>query len=147
MTGVQTCALPIFSQSGGYQGIGFAVPSNLARHVVDDLRQYGTVRRGTIGSISVDTPSPQQAEELGAPDTSGALVVRMARNSDAYEAGLRPGDIIVGVNGQRVDDPSGLYRLVADAQIGSTATLRVIRAGRTVDVRVRVASSDGRTRR
>ena len=137
----------IFSQSGGYQGIGFAVPSNLARHVVDDLMQYGTVRRGTIGSISVDRLSPQQAEELGAPDTAGALIVRMARNSDAYEAGLRPGDIIVGINQQRVDDPSALYRLVADATIGSTASLRILRGGRTLDVKVRVASSDARAPR
>ena len=67
----------IFSQSGGYQGIGFAVPSKLARHVVDDLMKFGVVQRGTIGGISVDRLTPQLAEEVGAPNTNGAVVVRM----------------------------------------------------------------------
>ena len=109
----------IFSQSGGYQGIGFAVPSNLVQHVVNDLRQFGQVQRGTIGGIvTIDKLTPQVAEELGAPNASGALVMRMARGSEAYAAGVRPGDVIVGFNGTKVDDPSQLYRLVADAPIG-----------------------------
>src|SRR4029453_11414956 len=128
----------IFSQSGGYQGIGFAVPSNLARHIVDDLMKSGAVRRGTIDSVSLDRLTPQYAEELGAPNTNGALVVRMQRNSEAYAAGVRPGDIIAPFNGQAVDDPSQLYRLVADAKIGSTATLTVIRSGRKMELRVPV---------
>jgi serine protease Do len=137
----------IFSQSGGYQGIGFAVPSNLARHIVDDLRQFGEVRRGTIGGIlTIDALSPQYAREIGAPDTSGAVVMRMRRDSEAYEAGVRPGDVIVRFNSTPVSDPSQLFRLVADAQIGSTATLRVFRNGRTVDFRVPIVS-DARSRR
>ncbi len=135
----------IFSQSGGYQGIGFAVPSNLARHVVDDLMQYGAVQRGTIGGIAVEPLSPQYAAEVGAPNAKGAVVVRMLRNSEAYGAGVRPGDIIVGFNGRPVDDPSALYRLVADAPVGSTATLRVYREGRNLDLRVPIVS-DARTR-
>jgi serine protease Do len=135
----------IFSQSGGYQGIGFAVPSNLARHVVDDLMKYGSVRRGTIGGIAVEPLSPQYAEEAGAPDTKGAVVVRMLRNAEAYNAGMRPGDIIVGFNSRPVDDPSALYRLVADAQVGSTATVRVLRGGRTLDLRVPIVV-DSRSR-
>jgi Do/DeqQ family serine protease len=131
----------IFSQSGGYQGIGFAVPSNLARHVVDDLMKYGEVRRGTIAGISIEALTPQWARELGLPSTSGALVVRMLRDSDAYDAGIRPGDVIVAFNGQAVGDPSQLYRLVADARIGSTGTLSLVRNGRTIDVRVPVVSS------
>ncbi|MGE3704348.1 MAG: trypsin-like peptidase domain-containing protein [Vicinamibacterales bacterium] len=130
----------IFSQSGGYQGIGFAVPSNLARHVVNDLMKYGAVRRGTIGGITVDRLSPQFAAEVGAPTTAGAVVVRMLRNSEAYRAGIRPGDVIVAFNGKPVDDPSSLYRLVADAPIGSTATIGVLRNGRTQDVRVTIVA-------
>jgi Do/DeqQ family serine protease len=137
----------IFSQSGGYQGIGFAVPSNLVQHVVSDLRQYGQVQRGTIGGIvTIDKLTPQIAEEVGAPDTSGALVIRMMRGSEAYEAGVRPGDVIVSFNGTRVDDPSQLYRLVADSRIGSTATIRVIRNGRTLELKVPIVS-DARGRR
>ncbi|MGE0448628.1 MAG: trypsin-like peptidase domain-containing protein [Vicinamibacterales bacterium] len=131
----------IFSQSGGYQGIGFAVPSNLVQHVVDDLTQFGEVRRGTIGGIvTIDRLTPQIAAELEAPNTSGALVTRMSRGSEAYDAGVRPGDIIVAFNGTRVEDPSQLFRLVADARIGSTATLRVFRNGRTLDLNVPIVS-------
>jgi serine protease Do len=137
----------IFSQSGGYQGIGFAVPSNLAKHVVDDLMKFGEVRRGTLGGITtIERLSPQYAEELGAPDTSGALVVRMTRNSAAYDAGVRPGDIIVRFNDKKIDDPSQLYRFVADAPIGSTANIRVLRNGRPVDLKIPI-TSDGRARR
>ena len=137
----------IFSQSGGYQGIGFSVPSNLVQHVVNDLRQFGQVQRGTIGGIiTIDKLTPQIAEEVGAPNTAGALVIRMARGSEAYDAGVRPGDVIVGFNSTRVDDPSQLYRLVADAKIGSTATIKVFRNGRTLDLRVPIVS-DARGRR
>jgi Do/DeqQ family serine protease len=136
----------IFSQSGGYQGIGFAVPSNLAHHVVEDLMKYGEVRRGTIMGIQVEPVSPQYARELDAPNTNGGLVSRMLRNSDAYAAGLRPGDIIIGFNGQPATDPAHLDRLLADAKIGSTGTLRVWRDGRTLDVRVPIVSRSGRRR-
>lgn len=137
----------IFSQSGGYQGIGFAVPSNLVQHVVGDLIKYGEVQRGTIGGIvTIDKLTPQVAEELAAPNTSGALVTRMVRGSAAYDAGVRPGDVIVAFNGTRVDDPSQLFRMVADAKIGSTAGIRVFRNGRTLDLKVPIVS-DSRTRR
>jgi len=134
----------IFSQSGGYQGIGFAVPSKLARHVIEDLMKYGAVRRGTIGGITVDRLTPQLAEEVGAPNTNGAIVVRMLRNAEAYAAGIRPGDVIVAFNGRPVDDPSQLYRLVADAQVGSTATVRVLRGGRPIDLRVPIIDTPPR---
>ena len=131
----------IFSQSGGYQGIGFAVPSNLARHIVDDLMKYGEVRRGSIGSIAVEKLTPQYAEEYGAPNTNGAIVTRMTRVSEAYEAGIRPGDIIVGFNGQAIDDPSQLSRMVSDAKIGSSVTLKVLRNGRAMEFKLPIVSS------
>ena len=137
----------IFSQSGGYQGIGFAVPSNLVQHIVNDLREFGEVRRGTIGGIvTIDKLTPQVAEEVGAANTSGALVVRMTRGSEAYNAGVRPGDVITGFNGTKIDDPSQLYRLVADAKIGSMATIKVFRTGKTLDLKVPIVS-DARSRR
>jgi serine protease Do len=137
----------IFSQSGGYQGIGFAVPSNLARHVVDDLMKYGEVRRGSIGSLSIEKLTPEWAQELGAPSTKGALISRMTRASEAYESGLRPGDIIVGFNGQPIDDPSQFSRTVSDAKIGTTATVKVLRNGRSMDFKLPIVSSSTRAPR
>jgi serine protease Do len=131
----------IFSQSGGYQGIGFAVPSNLARHVVDDLIEYGEVRRGSIGALQIEKLTPELAESVGAPDADGLLIVRMSPQSVAYKAGIEPGDVIVSFNNQRVDDPAQLYRLVADAPIGSSATLGVLRNGRRRDVKVPIVSN------
>src|SRR5213592_1001923 len=77
----------IYSESGGYQGIGFAVPSNLAKKVVDDLMKYGEVRRGSIGYVAIEKLTPEFAREVGAPSTSGALIARMTRDSEAYDAG------------------------------------------------------------
>ncbi len=136
----------IFSESGGYQGIGFAVPSNLARRVIGDLKAYGQVRRGSIGYLGVEKLTTQLAEDVGAKSTSGALVSRMVRNSPAYQAGIRPGDVIVAVNGQAVDDPSQFFRIVSDSKIGSTATLRLMRGGRTMEVKLPVVL-DSRRRR
>src|SRR5262245_56339179 len=76
----------IYSESGGYQGIGFAVPSNLAKRVIGDLMQYGEVRRGSIGYIGVEKLTPQLAEEVGTRSTTGAVVSKMLRASEAYEA-------------------------------------------------------------
>ena len=134
----------IFSQSGGYQGIGFAVPSNLARHIVDELIKSGRVSRGTVLGVRFSAVTPRLAAELNAPDTSGVLVAQMAR-SEAYDAGLRPGDIVVAFNGDRVDDVSRLYRLLADARIGTVAAVRVLRNGREVALKIPIVS-DSRTR-
>jgi serine protease Do len=131
----------IFSQSGGYQGIGFAVPSNLARHVIDDLLKYGEVRRGSIDFRVESLTDPEVAEQVGAGSTRGALVTQMYRNSASYDAGLRPGDVITAFNGQTVADAAQLRRLVADARIGTTATLKLLRNGRPAEVKVTVESS------
>jgi serine protease Do len=130
----------IFSQSGGYQGIGFAVPSNLTRHVIDDLMKYGEVRRGAI-DFRVESMTEDVAEQVGASTTRGALVTQMYRNSASYDAGLRPGDVIVSFNGQKISDAAQLRRMVADARIGTAATLRVVRNGRTSDMKITIESS------
>jgi Do/DeqQ family serine protease len=128
----------IFSQSGGYQGIGFAVPSNLARRIVDDLKQYGEVRRGSIGFVEVSPLTTRLAEELNAPNTDGVVITQMSRSSVAYEEGLRPGDIIRSVNGQAVANTSQFVRLIADSPIGSTIRIEFLRDGRVTTVRLTV---------
>jgi Do/DeqQ family serine protease len=128
----------IFSERGGYQGIGFAVPSNLARRVMTDLVKFGEVRRGSMGAVRVVSITEQLAEELRLRSTRGALVWQMSRDSSAYEAGIRPGDVIEAINGQPVDDPNAFNRAVADAPIGSTATVLVRREGRTAELKVAI---------
>ena len=128
----------IFSQSGGYQGIGFAVPSNLVRRVVDDLKQYGEVRRGSVGYVDVSPVTTRLAEELRAPDTDGVVITQMRRDSAAYQSGLRPGDIVRKVNGQAIANPSQFVRLIADSAIGSTVSIEVMREGKPTTVRVTV---------
>jgi serine protease Do len=128
----------IYSESGGYQGIGFAVPSNLARHVMDDIIKYGAVRRGTIRGIQLQPNSPQAAAELGAPDARGIIVIRIDPRSDAYVSGLRQYDIITSFNGSTIDDASQFIKMLSDAPIGSTASLTVFRDGRERRVQVRV---------
>ena len=131
----------IYSESGGYQGIGFAVPSRLAQRIVADLMKYGEVQRGSIGYIGIEKLSPQLAEEFGVDSTNGALVSRMSRSSDAYDAGIRPGDVIVGFNGQAILDPSQFLRLVSDAKPGTVVTIKALRGGRTLEFKLTIVSS------
>ena len=135
LVGINTA---IFSQSGGYQGIGFAVPSNLARRVVSDLTQYGEVRRGSIGYVEIAPLSTLAADQLGVPDAKGVLIQAMRRNTPAYAAGLRPGDVIVGFNGAEIVDGGQLSRLIQDARIGSTAAATVIRAGQRLELKISI---------
>jgi serine protease Do len=131
----------IYSESGGYQGIGFAVPSRLAQRIVADLMKYGEVQRGSIGYIGIEKLSPQLAEEFGVENTNGALVSRMSRASEAYDAGVRPGDVIVGFNGQSILDPSQFLRLVSDSKPGTTIVIKVLRGGRTLEFKLPIVSS------
>jgi Do/DeqQ family serine protease len=140
LVGINTA---IFSESGGYQGIGFAVPSNLARHVMNDLVKYGSVRRGTITGIRLQQMTTGVAERLGAPNTRGVLIYSIDTRSDAYASGLRPGDIIVTFDGTSVDDASHFLRLLSDARIGGTVTLTVLRNGRQLTVKVPVVQAQG----
>ena len=126
----------IFSRSGGYQGIGFAVSSNLARKIFNDLRQHGEVRRGWMGWMRLMVVTTQLAQQLNVPDTRGAVVAQMESRSPAYQAGIEPGDVIVSFNGTEITDPGHLERLMSEAPIGSTAAVTIIRDGRRRDVRV-----------
>jgi serine protease Do len=140
LVGINTA---IFSESGGYQGIGFAVPSNLARHVMDDLLKYGEVQRGNIPGVVVIAVTTQLAEELGAPNTRGALVNQMTRDSDAFAAGLRPGDIVLAFNSRTVEDAAAFVRMVGDSKVGTAAKLEILRESRHLEVTVPIT----RTRR
>jgi serine protease Do len=135
----------IFSsnQGGGSEGIGFAIPSNLARRVIGEIIEHGVVRRGSLGRIFLYPVTSQVAEQLGLRATTGAFVNEIERRSPAYQAGLDAGDVIISFNGQNVIDPSHFVQLVSDATIGSTATVVVIREGRQVTLKIPVLQREG----
>jgi Do/DeqQ family serine protease len=137
----------IYSESGGYQGIGFAVPTNIARHIADELMKNGSVTRGTIGYVQLTELTPELAREVGLSRPKGLVVWRMARSSPAYQAGLRPGDIVDSVNGTQVDSRGQFDRTLFDTQIGSVLRLGVIREGKSMELRVPVVSDSPRTQR
>lgn len=134
LVGINTA---IFSETGGYQGIGFAIPSNVARRYVEQILQHGKVIRGWIGVV-VESLNSRVARQLGLRDTNGALVTVLWRDQPAVRAGVQPGDVVVGVNDRRVDSPRDLRQLIAEAPIGSTVTLKIIRAGRPVTCEVKI---------
>ena len=141
LVGINTA---IYSETGGYQGIGLAVPSNLARKTLDELVRTGTIRRGTIAGIELATLTSEYAEQLRAPDTRGVLVMSVDPRAPAADAGLRRGDIIVEFNGTTIEGGPHFIRLVSDAQVGSTVTLSIIRDGRRATVRVPISQAQSR---
>ncbi len=128
----------IFSsaENGGSVGIGFAIPSNLARRVIGELIEHGVVRRGSLGRMMLYPLTTQAAAQLGVRDTSGAFVDQIDRRSPAFQAGLDAGDIITSFNGQKVTDPNHLVQLTSDAPIGSTAVVVIVREGRPVTLKL-----------
>ena len=135
----------IFSsgQNGGSEGIGFAIPSNLARTIIGEIIEHGVVRRGSLGRMILYPLTTQMAAQLGVRTTTGAFVNEIERRSPAYQAGLEPGDIIVSFNAQNVIDPSHFNQLVSDSRIGSTAIVVVTRDGRQVTLKIPVLQREG----
>jgi S1-C subfamily serine protease len=127
----------IYGNTGGYQGISFAVPSNVAREIMDELIANGEVIRGSIGNLTfVDAARCARVANLD--DNRGACIYEMYRSDPAFEVGLRPLDVIVGFNGSPVGDSVDLRRLIADAEIGSTARVEIVREGRRMTANVPV---------
>ncbi len=136
----------IYSESGGYQGIGFAVPSNLARDVAAQLEKFGKVQRGTIsGIIRIAPLNPGLAQDLNVTSTDGVVVYRMRRSGDAWAAGVRAGDVIVGFNGTEIKNTEEFERSMLTAPVGSVATLRVRRAREEFDIKVPITEAPLRT--
>lgn len=127
----------IYTPSGGSVGIGFAIPANLARDVISQLRQFGVARRGWIG-VRIQEVTPEIAEGLGLPTTQGALVAEVTKGGPAAQAGLMNGDLITGFDGKLVSDDRALPRIVADTPIGKTVNIDVLRKGRKQTLRITV---------
>jgi serine protease Do len=124
----------IFSPSGASAGIGFAVPSDLARPIIEQLRAGGRVERGWLG-VAVQDPAPEEGRR-GQP--RGVLVTGVERGSPAARAGLRVGDQVLAVNGERVETANALVRGVAAIPPGQTARLSVLREGRALEITAQI---------
>ena len=118
----------IFSQTGGSVGIGFAIASDLAVGVVDQLQEFGRTRRGWLG-VRIQQVSDEIAESLGLDAARGALVADVTKEGPAEAAGIRPGDVILEFNGQPVDEMRQLPRIVADTRVGEEVPVSVWRNG------------------
>lgn len=134
-------ASAIFSPSGGSVGVGFAIPSNMARQVVAQLRQYGEPRRGWMG-VRVQAVTGDIADSLGLPSQSGALVAEVTTGGPAARAGIANGDVITQFDGKTVSDSRALPRLVAETAVGKTVELGLVRKGRQQTLEVTVAKLD-----
>jgi serine protease Do len=121
----------IFSTSGGYMGIGFAIPSNLADSVAQSIIKYGKVIRGWLG-VTIQDLTPGLAQSFGVKEEKGALVTDVLKNSPAWKAGLKRGDLIVGFDGKPVEDTTGLRNMVANMAPGTSVQTKVIRQGKEV---------------
>lgn len=136
----------IFSTSGGFMGLSFAIPSNLAMQIKDQLVKNGKVTRGRIGVV-IQSVTQDLAESFGLKTPQGAIVSQVEKDGPAAKAGLQEGDIITAVNGKTIDDSVDMPVIIGSMAPGSTAKLSVIRNNKnmTIDVTVEEAKSEGFT--
>jgi serine protease Do len=127
----------ILSPSGGSIGIGFSIPSNIAKNVLGQLREFGTTRRGWLG-VRIQTVSPEIAESLGLDSPRGALVAGVMKKSPAEDGGVKQGDVIIEFNHDKVTQSRKLPRMVAESGIGKDVPVRVWRDGEEVELTVRL---------
>ena len=132
----------IFSPSGGSIGIGFAIPSTMAKTIVEQLKESGQVERGFLG-VHIQEVTDEIAQSLDLDEARGALIASVEPNGPADQAGLKTGDLILQFNGQKVDRLKDLPRLVAAAKAGEKSELRILRDGKEQVVEVRVGRMPG----
>ena len=118
----------IFSTTGASQGVGFAIPANLARWVISQLKEHGEVKRGWIG-IKIQPNTPEIADSLGISANQGVVVSGITEQGPAQKAGLQAGDIVLSFNRQPIDNTKNLSRLIAETKIGTPAPIEIWRSG------------------
>src|SRR5215468_4828144 len=133
----------IFSQSGGSVGIGFAIPTSLAKTIVTQLADTGTVTRGWLG-VGIQPVTPDIAKSFGRTETNGALVSSVSEGSPAEKAGIKAGDIITEYDGRKVERVSDLPRAVAGTPVGRDVRLGVMRDGMPVTLTAKIAALDAK---
>jgi serine protease Do len=131
----------ILSQSGGNEGIGFAIPSNMARSIMNQIKDHGQVTRGYLG-VYIQPLTPELASSFDVKDNKGALVGNVEEDSPAAKAGVERGDVIREVNGESVSDPDALRFKVADLAPGSSVSLKVLRKGVEKNLTVKLGTQE-----
>jgi serine protease Do len=129
----------IYSRTGGFMGLSFAIPIEVAMQVVEQLKSQGHVSRGWLG-VQVQDVTRELAESFGMKKPQGALVSRVLAKSPAEAGGIQVGDIIIEFNGQPVVDSPSLPPMVGMTKVGETATLKIIRQGTTRDVKLKIGA-------
>jgi len=127
----------IYSRTGGSQGIGFAIPVSIARQVMEQIIKSGGVTRGWVG-IEVQDLSPELAESFNLKNVEGALIAGVLKGGPAEVGGIRPGDILLAVNGKAVTDSATLLNLIAALQPGAQAQLTVARKQQSLKLKIQV---------
>lgn len=128
----------IYSPSGGSVGIGFAIPSSLAKPVIDQILEFGRTRRGWMG-VKIQTVTDEIAESMGLGSTGGALVASVTPDGPAAKAGIRQGDVIIAFNGHKLDSMRNLPRIVAETPVGKKVDVTVLRDGKKEELDLVVA--------
>ena len=128
LVGINTA---IYSTSGGYQGIGFAIPSNMVKSVMDSLIKKGKVVRGWLG-VSIQKITPELAKQFNLKDEVGALVGDVVENSPAEKAGLKRGDVIIEYDGKKIEEPYILRNMIANTSPGEEHQMKVLRENKTL---------------
>ena len=129
----------ILSESGGFEGLGFAIPSNIATHISQELIKHGKVVRGWLG-VSLQSITPDLAKSFGLSSTKGALVANVIKGGPAEHAGVKQGDAIIAYNDKPVNDPSSLRNSVSLTPVDSQVKLTVMRNGVKQDITVKVGN-------
>ncbi len=134
LVGINTA---IYSRSGGSLGIGFAIPASLARSVLEQIVSSGEVTRGWVG-VEIQEITPELAESFGLAGTDGALISGVLRGSPAERAGIKPGDVLVSLDGHRVTGAKAMLEMVAALPPGQDAVFLIQRANRDLELPVRI---------
>jgi serine protease Do len=134
----------IITRSGRYEGYSFAVPANLARKVIRDLRDYGVAQRGILG-VFIENVNDQRARELGLESVEGIYISRVSPGSGADDAGLRKGDVIVGINGVKTATMPAMQEQVGRYRPGNVITVEYIRKGKTQSAKVTLKNKSNST--
>ena len=128
----------IYSRTGGYMGLSFSIPIDVAMKVADDLRKYGKVERGRMG-VTIQSVNRELAESFGLDRPRGALVSSVEAGSPAEKAGVKPGDIILSASGRAIEESADLPRIVGETRPGETIPMEVWRNGEKLNIKVTVA--------